>query len=65
MYLTAAEAAGRLGLSVHRVHVLIRAGRLKATTVRVERLAIEEAEVERFAALPRKAGRPPLQPNKG
>lgn len=55
------EAAARLGLSIPRVKQLIRAGRLKATKVGRD-WVIDSADLERFAAQPRKAGGRPKNP---
>ena len=55
IYLTTAQAARRLGLSQVMVAVYCRTGRIRATRPGRDWL-IPEAEVERFAAIPRPLG---------
>jgi len=52
--------AERLGISQSRVRALIKAGKLKAEDIGLDRTvwAIDEAELERFAALNRPSHRP-------
>lgn len=55
--ISVAQAGEVLGLQRDRVSRLIREGRISA--VKIGRAyVIDRAEVERFAALPRRAGRP-------
>ena len=56
-FLSQTDAASRLGLTRQRVSALIRAGKLKAKNI-AGRPVVPEQEVERFAAIPRKGGRP-------
>jgi len=55
--LSLTEASTRLGLSTSRLRLLIKQGRIQATMVG-KTYAVTEKELERFAALPRSAGRP-------
>ncbi len=59
--LTVAETAGRLGVSLSRVHQWIRGGRLKASRFGPRLYAIAEVDVEAFAALARQPGRPKME----
>jgi excisionase family DNA binding protein len=56
-YLSQAEAARRLHLSPQRVFALVKAGKIKTKEVGGRPL-ISEQELDRFAAIPRKDGRP-------
>ena len=55
--LTVRQAAEKLGVSKSRVHFFLQQGRLKAL-IRLERLGIRPAELERFAAIKRVTGHP-------
>lgn len=56
-YLTTTEAAGVLQVDPSRVRLLCQRGRIK--TIKIgNTYAILECELERFAAIPRRAGRP-------
>jgi len=56
-YLTTTEAAAVLHVDPSRVRLLCKLGRIK--TIRIgNTYAIAERELERFAAMPRRAGRP-------
>ena len=58
--LTVGEVARRLGLSRTRVRQLVADGRLEVLAVAGARFrVVTRAEFERFASLPRRAGRPP------
>jgi len=52
------EAAGRMGRDPSLVRRLIRHGRLPAVRVGERSYAISPEDVDRFAAQPRRAGRP-------
>ena len=56
-HLTVSDAAARLGVSRERVRQFIRAGRLRSTFWGGWH-AISSADLERFAARPRKVGAP-------
>ena len=56
-YLSQAEAARRLHLSPQRVCVLVKVGDLKSKVIG-GRPMVSEQELDRFAAIPRKGGRP-------
>lgn len=55
--LTVSEAAERLGLTPARMYVFIKAGRIKSSET-LGRIAINEKELDRFAAVERPHGRP-------
>lgn len=55
--LSQTQAAERLGLTRQRVSVLIKDGRIKAKEI-AGRPLISEQELNRFATIPRKGGRP-------
>jgi len=56
-YLTTTEAASVLHVDPSRVRLLCKLGRIE--TIKIGKTyAIPEPELERFAALPRRAGRP-------
>lgn len=56
-YLTTTEAASVLHIDPSRVRLLCKLGRIE--TIKIgNTYAIPEHELERFAALPRRAGRP-------
>jgi excisionase family DNA binding protein len=56
-YLTTTEAAGILQVDPSRVRLLCQRGRIK--TIKIgNTYAIPQRELERFAAMPRRAGRP-------
>jgi DNA-binding Xre family transcriptional regulator len=57
-YLSQTDAANRLGLTRQRVSQLIIARTLRGKEI-AGRVVISELELERFAAIPRKGGRPP------
>lgn len=65
MTLSPKAAAARLGLSVGRVRQLIASGALRAVNVGIDRpvWAIDEQEIERFAALDRPPHRPKRAPD--
>lgn len=56
-YLSTTEAAARLGIDPSRVRLWCKQGRIRAIKVGGNYI-IEEAEFERFAAIPRPNGRP-------
>jgi excisionase family DNA binding protein len=51
------EAARRLGLSIRRISALIRSGALPAQKI-ARTWVLDETDVDRFAKLERKPGRP-------
>ena len=56
-YLTTTEAAAVLGVDSSRVRLLCQRGRIK--TIKIgNTYAIPEGELQRFGAIPRRAGRP-------
>ena len=56
-YLTTTEAAAILGVDPSRVRLLCQRGRIK--TIKIgNAYAISDRELARFAAIPRRAGRP-------
>jgi excisionase family DNA binding protein len=57
-YLTANQAAHRLGLSRQRVSVLVRSGRIP-TEMLAGHPMIKRSELEKFASIKRPTGRPP------
>lgn len=57
--LSVEDTARMLGVSARRVRVFISAGRLSAMRVGARTFAVDRAEAERFARLPRVGGRPP------
>jgi excisionase family DNA binding protein len=59
--LSPSEAARRLGISRKRIYQFIAAGRIAAEPVIGGGITIDEREVERFAALPRRHGRPRVE----
>jgi excisionase family DNA binding protein len=59
-YLSQTDAAERLGLTRQRVSQLVEARQLRGKEI-AGRVVISESELERFAAIPRKGGRPPLK----
>ncbi len=56
-YVSQTDAAERLGVSRQRVSQLVESGQLKSKEI-AGRFVISESELERFAAIPRKGGRP-------
>ena len=58
VYLSETDAASRLRLTRQRVAAMVKAGQIKAVTI-AGRPVISEKELNRFAAIPRKGGRPP------
>jgi excisionase family DNA binding protein len=56
-YLTTMQAAARLGLSVQRVNVLLKTGRIPFTLLNGHR-AINRHDLEKFASIKRPAGQP-------
>jgi len=60
VFLSQTEVGSLLGVTRQRVFMLIKAGKIKAVEV-AGRPVISKQEVERFAAIPRKGGRPPLK----
>lgn len=56
--LSPTEAARRLGISRKRIYQFIAEDRIAVEQVVGGGIAIDECEVERFAALPRPPGRP-------
>jgi len=55
---TVRDAMERLGVNKTRVHWFIRHGRLRATQVTGGLWVIEPRELERFARIPRRNGKP-------
>jgi excisionase family DNA binding protein len=55
--MTLTDAATRLGVKRQRVSVLVKEGRIKAKRVAGQPF-ISDRELDRFAAIPRKGGRP-------
>ena len=55
---TVREVAERLDVSKSRAYFFIRRGRLRATQTRAGDWLVEPRELERFAKIPRKAGKP-------
>lgn len=55
---TVRNAADRLGVSKSRVHFFIAKGRLRATQTDAGDWLVTDRELERFAKIPRKAGKP-------
>jgi hypothetical protein len=60
VYLSQTDAASRLRLTRQRISALIAAGKIKAKEI-AGRPVISEQELDRFAAIPRKGGRPSLK----
>jgi len=58
---SAREAAEFLGLSHNRVRALLLQGRLRGEKVGMAGWIIYRSELERFARLPRRNGRPPVE----
>jgi hypothetical protein len=56
-YVSQAEAARRLELTRQRVSALVKAGKLKGKLI-AGHPVVSEQDLERFAKLPRKGGRP-------
>jgi DNA-binding transcriptional regulator LsrR (DeoR family) len=56
-YISQAEAARRLDLTRQRVSALVKAGHLKGKLI-AGHPVVSEQDLERFAKLPRKGGRP-------
>ena len=52
-YLSQSEAGRRLGVTRQRIHTLIGLGRIRSTLI-AGRILITEAELARFAAIPRR-----------
>jgi len=59
-YLSQTDAAEVLGLTRQRVSALVKAGKIKAVPIGGRPL-ISRKELDRFAAIPRKGGRPASQ----